>query len=125
MARIADQKTIGLRIAKVRNDMNMSQERFAEVLDISRNTMGSIERGETAPSLSALTLLFERTNMTPSRLFFITEIHSVVDHVTNLVAEMTTTEREGFLQAVKYLAYGIVAEKKVSPKMSITERPIL
>lgn len=113
MARIADQKTIGLRIAKVRNDMKLSQERFAEVLDISRNTMGSIERGETAPSLSALTLLFERTAMTPSHLFFVSEICSVVDRITDLMAEMTATEKEVFLQAVKYLASGIIAEKNL------------
>ena len=114
MARVVDQKTIGLRIAGVRNDMGLSQEKFAEVLDISRNTMGSIERGETAPSLATLSNLFENTDMTPNHLFLTQEAQTADGRFAQMIAGMEPNEVEELLRWAEYTATGIVAKRKAS-----------
>ena len=114
MTRVVDQKTIGLRIAGVRDDMGLSQEKFAEVLDVSRNTMGSIERGETAPSLAALSNLFEKTNITPNHLFLTQEAQTADGRFTQMIAGMEPKEVEELLRCVEYMAAGIVAKRKAS-----------
>lgn len=112
MARVTDQKTIGLLIAGVRNDMDLSQEKFAEVLDVSRNTMGSIERGETAPSLAALSNLFEKTNMTPNQLFLTQEAQTTEGRFAQIIAGLEPNEVEELLRWAEYTAVGITARKK-------------
>lgn len=51
-----DAKEMGKRIRQVRMDMGYTQEGFAELLMISREFMGKVERGARTPSLE---LLFE------------------------------------------------------------------
>ena len=40
-------KTIGQRVRFLRKSKNFSQEELAEKIEMSRNALGSIERGET------------------------------------------------------------------------------
>ena len=112
MAKVTDQKTIGLRISGVRTDMNLSQEKFAETLNVSRNTMGSIERGETAPSLATLSNLFEKTSMTPDYLFLTPEAQSVAGRFTQLTAELDPNEVEELLRFAEIMAAGFIAKRK-------------
>jgi transcriptional regulator with XRE-family HTH domain len=46
-----DYKKIGQRIRDEREKFNLSRERFAEILDLSTNYVGQIERGEKTSSL--------------------------------------------------------------------------
>lgn len=112
MARVVDQKTIGLKIAGVRNDMGVSQEKFAEVLDVSRNTMGSIERGETPPSLATLTNLFENTSITPNHLFLTKEAQTAEGRFSQLIENLEQNEVEELLRWTEYAAAGIIAKRK-------------
>ena len=114
MARIEDQRAIGLKIARVRNDMDLSQERFSEVLGVSRNTMGSIERGETPPSLAALTNLFEYTSLTPNQLFLTEETQTAEGRFAQIIAGLEPNEVEEVLHCVGYMTTGIVAMRKAS-----------
>ena len=112
MAKVVDQKTIGLRIASIRNDMHASQEKFAEVLDVSRNTIGCIERGETPPSLAALSSLFENTVMTPNHLFLTQEAQTAEGRFAQLIADMEPNEVEELLRCTELTAAGIIAKRK-------------
>ena len=47
----------------------MSQERFAETLDISMDFLSLIERGRNAPSFEALEKIAKRLRMSVSGLF--------------------------------------------------------
>ena len=112
MTRVADQKTIGIRIAWIRCDMNLSQEKFAELLGVSRNTLGSIERGETAPSLAALINLFEHTGITPNQLFLAPENQTAEERFTQLTADLDQNEVEEVLHGTEYTIQGVVAKRK-------------
>ena len=46
-----DYKQIGQRIRNERKKFNLSREKFAEILNLSTNFVGQIERGEKSPSL--------------------------------------------------------------------------
>lgn len=43
-------KQIGKRIASCRNDMELSQKEFADMINISHNHLSNIENGKSAPS---------------------------------------------------------------------------
>jgi len=47
-------KNIGNKIREIRKDKKLSQEKLGELCDMSRNAIGSIERGEV--NVSILTL---------------------------------------------------------------------
>lgn len=112
MARVADQKTIGLRIARKRSDRNVSQEKFAELLGISRNTLGSIERGETPASLATLCHLFEYTGMTPNQLFLTEEARSDSDSYAQLFTDLEPNEAKELLNSAECMKIGIIAKRK-------------
>ena len=113
MAKVADPKTIGLRISGVRADMGLSQEKFAETLSVSRNTMGSIERGETPPSLATLSNLFEKTSITPNRLFLTPEAQTADGRFSQLIADLEPNEAEELLRCAEFIAAGIIAKRKL------------
>ena len=47
-------KRIGNRIRQEREKLNFSREKFAEIVDLSPNFLGQIERGEASMSLDTL-----------------------------------------------------------------------
>lgn len=111
-ARVADQKTIGIRIAKLRSDRNASQEKFAEVLGVSRNTLGCIERGKTPPSPAALRNLFEHTGMTPNQLFLTQEAQTTEGRFAQMTADLEPSEIEELLRWAEYTAAGMIEKRK-------------
>ncbi len=60
----------------------LSQEQLAEAADLHRNYVGLIERGQTSPSLSALTGLAHALGKLPSELLREAEAHAgLADHI--------------------------------------------
>jgi transcriptional regulator with XRE-family HTH domain len=47
----------GLKLAKLRGDMGLSQERFARKANVHRNEIGALERGKREPGLLMLLIL--------------------------------------------------------------------
>ena len=62
-------KRFGQRILGIRRQKGMTQERFAEVLDISVDFLSLIERGINAPSFGTLEKMAKRLRMEPRELF--------------------------------------------------------
>lgn len=52
---------IGERIRSIRESMNMSREKFSEMVDISEVFLGQIERGECSLSLKTLSSIITHT----------------------------------------------------------------
>lgn len=50
-------KQFGLKLAKLRGEMDLSQERFARKASVHRNEIGALERGEREPGLLMLLIL--------------------------------------------------------------------
>lgn len=62
-------KRFGQRILGIRRERGMTQERFAESLDISVDFLSLIERGINAPSFETLEKMGKRLRMEPRELF--------------------------------------------------------
>ncbi|KPI55136.1 hypothetical protein KW94_03800 [Clostridioides difficile] len=59
---------IGKRLKICRNELNLTQDEFAEILGISLTYYGQIERGINAPSLEKIFLLYLKLNIDPTYL---------------------------------------------------------
>ena len=81
----------GKRIASLRKERKLSQEKLAELADLHRTYIGAIERGERNPSVSSLVRIANGMNV----------------HVRDLVSPLTggkNAEREqAFLEIISLL----------------------
>lgn len=59
----------GKRLREIREQRRMSQERFAETLDISVDFLSLIERGRNAPSFETLDRIAKRLRVSVADLF--------------------------------------------------------
>jgi transcriptional regulator with XRE-family HTH domain len=59
----------GKRLRQIREQRRMTQERFAETLDLSVDFLSLIERGRNAPSFETLDKIAKRLRMSASELF--------------------------------------------------------
>ena len=64
-----DRKLLGKRIKSLRKSRGHTQERLAEIIDISANYLAGIERGEANPTLSLLQRLSTGLEISLSELF--------------------------------------------------------
>jgi transcriptional regulator with XRE-family HTH domain len=62
-------KKFGLRLREVRAQRGMTQERFAETLNISVDFLSLVERGISAPSFETLERIAKRLRMSVADLF--------------------------------------------------------
>lgn len=62
-------KSFGQRLRQIRLKRRMSQEQFAELLDISVDFLSLIERGRNAPSFETLEKIAKRLRMPVADLF--------------------------------------------------------
>lgn len=62
------QRTVGENLRAYRKARGISQEAFAEVLDVHRTYMGGIERGERNLTLKTVEKIAERLNLEPLAL---------------------------------------------------------
>jgi transcriptional regulator with XRE-family HTH domain len=70
-------KKFGLRLRQIRAQRGMTQERFAETLNISVDFLSLVERGISAPSFETLERIAKRLRMSVADLFsFDTNFHS-------------------------------------------------
>ena len=63
-----DYKNLGMKIRRHRNEKEMSQEKLAEELNISRNHVSDIECGKAHPSLALIALIADSLDTTVSEL---------------------------------------------------------
>ena len=62
-------KKFGRRLREIRAQRRMTQERFAEVLDISVDFLSMVERGISAPSFETLEKMSKRLRVSVADLF--------------------------------------------------------
>ena len=62
-------KKFGARLRQIRAQRRMTQEQFAETLDISVDFLSLIERGRNAPSFETLDKIAKRLRLTVADLF--------------------------------------------------------
>ena len=60
--------SLGKVIRKHRSKLDLSQEKFAELVGLSKNYIGDLERGEKEPTISTLSKIGKKLGKTASRL---------------------------------------------------------
>lgn len=65
-----DNILVGERIRKLREQFNMSREKFSEIIDISEVFLGQIERGERSLSLKTLSKIVAYTGSSSDYILF-------------------------------------------------------
>lgn len=62
------QRTVGRNLRRLRAEQGLSQEAFADVLEVHRTYMGGLERGERNITLRSLERIAERAGVEPLEL---------------------------------------------------------
>jgi transcriptional regulator with XRE-family HTH domain len=62
------QQRLGDRVRALRKEKGFSQEGFADACGLHRTYMGSVERGETNPTLASLATIARTLKITTSKL---------------------------------------------------------
>lgn len=70
-------KAFGQALRDAREETGLSQERFADAVDLDRTTISLIERGKQSPTVETIWRLCEKLDRTPSEL--LAEVESLVE----------------------------------------------
>lgn len=70
MGEIYSKREVGKRLKEMRKRLNLTQERFAEMLDISTQLYKKMENGENNVSISTLKKMKEKLNFSTDYLLF-------------------------------------------------------
>ena len=84
-------KEIGLRIKNIRLNMNITKQKMAELLGISGQYLGMIERGEGTLSIDKLKVLCDMTGLSADYILF--GKNTNLEHETNVILSTFTDEQ--------------------------------
>lgn len=72
-------KEIGLRVKNIRLNMNMTKQKMADLLGISGQYLGMIERGEGTLSVDKLKILCDMTGLSADYILFGKDFNSTLN----------------------------------------------
>lgn len=96
-------KDFGMRIKKIREDMNLTKEEFAKKIGISGQYLGLIERGQNYLSVDKLKKLCDLTNLSADYILFGID-NKVVDTTSQLLSEFSQEQIAAGCEALKNLS---------------------
>lgn len=99
---------IGNRLLIKRRELHFTQEQMAEVLGVSTGFYGMIERGEKAPSLEKLVIIYERLG---TDITYLLTGDEKEETVINYIERCPKEKRYDFEQMMKY-ALKLVEDEK-------------
>lgn len=85
-------KLIGKRVRHKREEKGFSQERLAEMLNLSKNHISSIECGKSLLTTKCLMNLYEILGGTPD-YYLMGEINQEADSITSIVQRLSPKEQ--------------------------------
>ena len=75
MSNININEKLGIKIRFLRIKMKLSQEQFAELAGLSKNSIGMIERGQSKPSIETLEKIANALNIELKELVDVSKIN--------------------------------------------------
>lgn len=99
---------IGNRLLIKRRELHFTQEQMAEVLGVSTGFYGMIERGEKAPSLEKLVIIYEKLG---TDITYLLTGDEKEETVINYIERCPKEKRYDFEQMMKY-ALKLVEDEK-------------
>ena len=92
-------KNIGNRVLIKRRELHYTQEQMAEILGVSSGFYGMIERGEKAPSIEKLIIIYEELGIDITYLLTGQEERN---NISNYIERCPKEKRYDFEQLIKY-----------------------
>ena len=110
-------KDVGTKVAMMRLARNFSQEELAARIGISRNALGSIERGESEMKISTLISVCKILNVTPNEMLPAHLSKAATDFpelnaIAEKLREMSPYQRSLFFTIANLVLAGIMAKAK-------------
>ena len=96
-------KEIGLRVKNIRLNMNMTKQKMADLLGISGQYLGMIERGEGTLSVDKLKILCDMTGLSADYILFGKD-SSLPMEVKNSLSEYSDEQISAGLEALEKFA---------------------
>lgn len=97
-----DLKALGLNIRKYRKACKLSQEKLAEIVEVSTNYIGQIERGEKMPALDTFLRILNALNASADLVF-----SSQLTYMTEKETDQISKDIETAFHESRDLAYAI------------------
>lgn len=92
-------KNIGNRLLIKRRELHYIQEQMAEILGVSSGFYGMIERGEKAPSIEKLTIIYKELGID---ITYLLTGQDGGNQITDYIAKCPKDKRYDFEQLIKY-----------------------
>lgn len=100
---IIDYKNLGKRISETRKEMNLTQEKLAEITELSSNYISNIENNHSIPSLETFILICNALDKTPD--YFLLDSNSnskeyLNESILKKIEQCSSSERrliDGFI----------------------------
>ena len=100
---------IGQRIADKRRSLGISQERFAELVGLTRAALGKIERGECVPKTDTLVVICRVLKTTPNDILMDTPSdESELSAMYAMLQTFTTEQKKQFYSMMNVVCGGIL-----------------
>ena len=96
-------KEIGKRIQRLRQNMDMTKEAFADKIGISGQYLGLIERGKNCLSIEKLKILCDFTNTSADYILFGKNANTIND-TKNMLSEFTDDQLKDACETLKNIA---------------------
>ena len=111
-------KKIGNQVRRYRQERGMSQEKLAEILDKSNDTISNIERGIYPPRMETVLALAQALDVPPYQLFMISEYKTedrekqqALDDITSQLQDKPLT----FIDIVREQVQALIRAYKTAP----------
>ena len=98
-----DDIIIGERLRSIRENMNMTREKFSEKIDITDSFLGQIERGERSLSVKTLKKVVKYTGVSADYLLFgKSDNNSTSQKINNMLALSSDTTSDFIYHIIMY-----------------------
>ncbi len=111
-------KIIGLKIRNIRKRKEIKQYELAEMLSISNNYMGRIERGQAHSSLDLLFRIANKLRVRPYELFLFPDTEDsgrieIILEWNSLISNLSIEEIKSMIGINKVIFKNLIKEEKV------------
>lgn len=103
-------------IRKKRKEIDVTQEKLAEIIGVTTGAIGQFERGETMPNSENLIALIRHLHLDPQEVFY-AETQSDPDYIElcSIFSQLSGAQREFLLGFARYMLSNELGEAKTQP----------
>jgi len=105
------EKAIGKRIAEFRKKAGLTQQRLAEINNITTETISRLERGSSMPSIVKLCRIAESMGYKPKELFVFSTNYSEKDIAIQKIIDLLQDKSLKQIKAIERVAMSLFEEK--------------